>query len=505
MQSLFGIPGDFLNELVVQEPRVLTYSASMLTAKFESLVQRNRAFQDDVADMILVEPSLLVNAVPTPRQPSPSSPERVQHSRERSSTALFGVINSNVESRASSPDRQDTQYPLGGSSSTRNSGAPMSTTNSPAITSSREGSSGTSSRRDGSPSALSAPLASSGSKNTWSSSSGRSISATTRQAGRLSVLDSLLHLSSSSGVSLTAILQLCVVDETVLAGGGDGLSSRLLSLGSAMSMDSAQVKAAITTHPGLLAIPQAELDRRKGALLSLLEPEVAKTKKSTKPAPSPPAKWKGSVSGADFLSRFTETRPAAAAVAAVPVAAETADAGGSSSGGSSSGASSMVSRHPELLLSAPEQVELQLNQLAALFDLSMPRILVLVAAAPSLALRPLAESSEKLLALQSLFEVPRALVVELLCKEPALLQLEVSELEMRFKALAATFGSFTDDALMMVLADPSMLMRAGAGKALRSYDEEDVDGDEWDGDLGGRGMAGGKVAGEVLPSRRKKF
>lgn len=120
----------------------------------------------------------------------------------------------------------------------------------------------------------------------------------------------------------------------------------------------------------------------------------------------------------------------------------------------------------------------------------------------------MSSTGEKLLALQSLFEVPRALVVELLCKEPALLQLEVHELETRFKALAATFGSFTDDALMMVLADPSMLMRAGAGKALRSYDEEEGDADGWEGELpggaGGRGLAGGKVTGDVLPSRRKR-
>ncbi|MEW5300006.1 MAG: hypothetical protein WDW36_002970 [Sanguina aurantia] len=554
MQTLFGIPGDFLNELVVQEPRVLSYSPSMLTAKFESLVRRNRAFENDVADMILVEPSLLVNAVPAPPRPpqqrqlqqreqqqrgQPTPPSSAP--RDRSSPSLFGVFESNLEAQAAGPQsRNDSDASAlregppsahtsaaqegnpsgssgkkgtGSSSKVRTPSAAHETVSSSSSTSSSSGSSRSrvvTGPQDPPSGSDSDSDSSSGGNGGSSSSGGSSRIARPAVRTRTSVLDSLLLLSSGSGVPLTAVLQLCVVDDTVLAGGREGLDARLTALGTAMSMDAVGVKSAVTTHPGLLAIPQAELDRRRDSLQALLQPK----------APSPasasnPTRRQGAAAAAtagDFLSRFTEARLPAATLASTAAAAESGDGSGSSTSGGSSGSSSsssMVARHPELLLSAPEQVERQLQQLGEMFDLSMAAVLVMVAAAPSLALRPVSESGEKLLALQSLFEVPRPLVVELLCKEPALLQLEVHELEARFKALAATFGSFTDDALMMVLADPSMLMRAGAGKALRSYDEEEGgDGGGWEGEMpggaGGRGLAGGKVTGDVLPSRRRR-
>lgn len=62
LQSLCTVPTSFIAELIYQEPEVLCFSPLTLKSKFDSLCAKYGSFQDDVVDMILVEPTLLIKA-----------------------------------------------------------------------------------------------------------------------------------------------------------------------------------------------------------------------------------------------------------------------------------------------------------------------------------------------------------------------------------------------------------------------------------------------------------
>jgi hypothetical protein len=63
LQNLFdSVPRNYLSELVTQEPRVLCLSSATLAAKFASLTRKYGAFQDDIVDIILVDPNVFLNA-----------------------------------------------------------------------------------------------------------------------------------------------------------------------------------------------------------------------------------------------------------------------------------------------------------------------------------------------------------------------------------------------------------------------------------------------------------
>jgi hypothetical protein len=55
--------------------------------------------------------------------------------------------------------------------------------------------------------------------------------------------------------------------------------------------------------------------------------------------------------------------------------------------------------------------------------------------------------------------VPPPLAAECAAREPRLLTCAEGDLRARFDALAASFGAFREDAVDVVLADPSVLMR----------------------------------------------
>lgn len=67
------MPPDFLAELIAQEPGLLCLGTDMLRAKFESLAKQYGGFQDDVADMILVDPTVLIKAPVTLAAAAPPS------------------------------------------------------------------------------------------------------------------------------------------------------------------------------------------------------------------------------------------------------------------------------------------------------------------------------------------------------------------------------------------------------------------------------------------------
>ncbi|KAL6749273.1 hypothetical protein V8C86DRAFT_2852390 [Haematococcus lacustris] len=91
---------------------------------------------------------------------------------------------------------------------------------------------------------------------------------------------------------------------------------------------------------------------------------------------------------------------------------------------------------------------------------ALARLATLLATRPHLLLDPPQLVAERLQALQAVLGggLPLHLVGQLVLQEPRLLDAPLDAMARRFQAVAASFGSFSDDAVDMVLADPSSLL-----------------------------------------------
>ncbi|GLC36050.1 hypothetical protein PLESTF_001253200 [Pleodorina starrii] len=301
----------------------------------------------------------------------------------------------------------------------------------------------------------------------------------------LPVLDQLLQLSSASGIPMDAVLRLVVQDETVCRYSRAQVAVHLAALEAALGLEGREVRARLSDQPGLLLLPPEQLAGRVEALKRLLQP--------------PPD---GGAGGGGAQEAAAGLLPTAAAPAAE--------------------ASGLLRSQPELLLQDPLELYSRLAQLSCMLlgtdtgtgtgtDSSTatttiagtvpdaepqstpppaaaagstlplppppppplpPRLLALVAVHPALLTAPPEETADKLLVMQSLFEIPRALVLELVLREPALLAVSADDLERKFRALAASFGAFSSDAIDVVLADPSLILTADSDSEDSGSDSE---------------------------------
>jgi len=114
--------------------------------------------------------------------------------------------------------------------------------------------------------------------------------------------------------------------------------------------------------------------------------------------------------------------------------------------------------HPGLLLLPPEVAEYRLQHLAGLLQLSVPRTLQLMLQQPQLLTERPVLLAARLGSLCTMLGVARGVASECVLREPRVLCVEEGELQGRWDALVGRFG-WAPDALDVVMADPAALMR----------------------------------------------
>jgi hypothetical protein len=113
---------------------------------------------------------------------------------------------------------------------------------------------------------------------------------------------------------------------------------------------------------------------------------------------------------------------------------------------------------PGLLLLPPEVSEYRLQHLAGLLQLSVPRALQLVLQQPQLLTERPVFLASRLGSLCTMLGVARAVAAECVLREPRVLCVDEGELQGRWEKLVGRFG-WAPDALDVVMADPGSLMR----------------------------------------------
>lgn len=113
---------------------------------------------------------------------------------------------------------------------------------------------------------------------------------------------------------------------------------------------------------------------------------------------------------------------------------------------------------PGLLLLPPEVSEYRLQHLAGLLQLSVPRTLQLVLQQPQLLTERPVFLASRLGSLCTMLGVARAVAAECVLREPRMLCVDEGELQGRWEKLVGRFG-WAPDALDVVMADPGSLMR----------------------------------------------
>lgn len=117
---------------------------------------------------------------------------------------------------------------------------------------------------------------------------------------------------------------------------------------------------------------------------------------------------------------------------------------------------------PGLLLLPPEVGEYRLQHLAGLLQLSVPRTLALVLEQPALLTERPVLLAARLGSLCTLLGVARGVAAECVLREPRLLCVGEEELTGRWEQLVGRFSGWAPDALDVVMADPAALMRDGS-------------------------------------------
>jgi hypothetical protein len=113
---------------------------------------------------------------------------------------------------------------------------------------------------------------------------------------------------------------------------------------------------------------------------------------------------------------------------------------------------------PGLLLLPPEVAEYRLQHLAGLLQLSVPRTLQLVVQQPELLTERPVLLAARLGSLCTMLGVARGVASECVLREPRVLCVGEDELQGRWEKLVGRFG-WAPDALDVVMADPAALMR----------------------------------------------
>ncbi|PNW69910.1 hypothetical protein CHLRE_17g697900v5 [Chlamydomonas reinhardtii] len=488
LQSLFGVPAAFMAELVAQEPRVLGgFGGTTLQAKFAGLAGRYGRFQDDVADMILVDPSVLINAVPAPPLGARSGVGSVSGSSgagsagSPSSPSPSASVLS-LSSLASLSSLDGWELPAAGdlaAGDVAGDGAEEADAAERAEGDAGEAEVGARSGRR--PGALAPPPP---------------------------VLDQVLALSAATGVPLGGVLQLIAeqsephthtpqaqqrlqvaaggrsrhggAGHELLAGfGAEQVAARLAALGSALGLggggDLAAVRATLAAHPRLLLLSPQQLAERLAAAEQLLAAPPGAA--AITPAAATPGESGSSSAAAAATQPLPQRHPELlllepgelrSRVTALRDLLLPPSAAAASTSGAAPPLSlplpprlwSLLASQPGLLVgSAAEGAEAEEGAGAGAASAGAPGGLAAAAAAPPS--DPVAAVREKLLVMQSLFEIPRPLVLELVFREPGLLAVSATALESKFRALASSFGAFSADAIGVVLADPSLILRAG--------------------------------------------
>ncbi|GAX79459.1 hypothetical protein CEUSTIGMA_g6900.t1 [Chlamydomonas eustigma] len=131
--------------------------------------------------------------------------------------------------------------------------------------------------------------------------------------------------------------------------------------------------------------------------------------------------------------------------------------------------------HPDLLLREPEALQELLQEVAKQLNMPLARVPALIQVVPALILEP-SKTFTKLQTIQQLLgDVSSNLVLELITKEPGILKVSPQELTAVYEELASSFGSFREDALQLILADPSVLLKGI--KAEASFSQMDCGGE----------------------------
>jgi hypothetical protein len=116
---------------------------------------------------------------------------------------------------------------------------------------------------------------------------------------------------------------------------------------------------------------------------------------------------------------------------------------------------------PGLMALSGEAAQARLQQLGATLGLRQQQALAVVQQQPLLLALAEEELLERAAGLAELLGVPPGLLSECIAREPRLLCCSREELVVRFDALAVGFGAFREDAVDVILADPSVLLRVG--------------------------------------------
>ena len=229
-----------------------------------------------------------------------------------------------------------------------------------------------------------------------------------RYRKQLSGTGRLLSLASELQVPLAEVLQMCSSGSGMCDWQAADVAAKVAAISGALGLTAVEARSMIKQQPSLLEVPPESLSERGTKVLSLL---------------GLPAD--GGASGRKLLAG-----------------------------------------HPELLVQEPGELDGRIEQLAAQLNLPLARMPGLLEACPVLILQSSGGVVQRLEAIRQLLGgVSPGLVAELVAKEPRVLSTSLPELEAAYEELASSFGSFREDALQLILADPSMLLKGRASTA----------------------------------------
>eukprot|EP00798_Chlamydomonas_sp_ICE-L_P014212 gene14212-20182_t len=278
--------------------------------------------------------------------------------------------------------------------------------------------------------------------------------------------------TSSKGSSSSSLLSSPSVRLSFVS----SLGRQVYALAKVLGVSVPEARRLATTAPSLLGLTAQELESRAQAISQVLS---------------------GGALPASVLSGAAQGGPSPSASLSP---APSSMAGGVGTAGPAS--QTLISYLPELLLMDAEEVAAALKLLETELRVSPSEAREIAAAHPSVLLQLAngsAELQEKLSTLQLLLGLPVGVVAELMVKEPRLLLLPAAKLQAGLDKLSGGLNSFgSADAMDMVLADPTVLLRAA---------EEKLKGSEVNGEASASsdGMAGMKSSrNKVKPSRRKR-
>ena len=218
----------------------------------------------------------------------------------------------------------------------------------------------------------------------------------------------LLSLASELQIPLSEVLQMCTSATGMSTWSAADVTARMRAISTALGLTLLEARTLVRKQVGLLEVPPEVLRQRADSLMRLL--------------------------------RIPEQGP-----------------------GGSGGGRKVLIQIPELLAQDSAEMDGRFDKLAAQLNLTPARVTNLVESFPSLVLEPSDSVGERLEAIRQLLGgVSVGLVSELVSKEPRILSTPLSELGDAYEELASSFGSFREDALQLVLADPSMLLKERA-------------------------------------------